>query len=578
MKYPNAPRSQAQSPDGPPSSEGGGGPESHPSSAKTGPMPILVARPGGDIEIEVLDDGGRDLLSTDPATSEVQRSAPASLDFALLRGALEEISLGVATTRSGEILYANAALERLYGAARGGLEQKHVRVLFDPGTFLRISEQLDEHRVFDGRVHTRGLDGREIDAEVHAEWYSSEALGIGGFLVFRDVTLELGALSRIVDQLGGVLFRIRVDDGTLEFVSPAVARLTGIEPITCTEHPVLLTNLVTADERERVAFLYKRLVSGEISTASAQVSIRRPDGRMRVLQLRATGRKDTGGRVRHLDGVVTEGSREGLGLDAPYMPQAHEPAPAQRPRRRDSAGMAPAVMEIAQELLREASQHLHGLNRTLGQAQSDLTRPGGNGAVDADELSDRLDEMSRSLAAASAINRRVRRAMAGATPSATLADLLDQTRTALGRVIGASALTLDTGDAASVLIEQRVDEMILALLYLGLRAFRLVGSGTLKIEARKAAPLPPDPRLRGRQLGAPTEAQDTLIVLVGGAPPESSLPGVEISAEMQTLPRQNESEAAFTAAKALLAASNGTVEIDDIKLDEVCTVIRLRGV
>ena len=52
--------------------------------------------------------------------------------------------------------------------------------------------------------------------------------------------------------------------------------------------------------------------------------------------------------------------------------------------------------------------------------------------------------------------------------------------------------------------------------------------------------------MRGRQLGAPTEAQDTLIVLVGGAPPESSLPGVEISAEMQTLPRQNESEAAFT--------------------------------
>ena len=122
--------------------------------------------------------------------------------------------------------------------------------------------------------------------------------------------------------------------------------------------------------------------------------------------------------------------------------------------------------------------------------------------------------------------------------------------TATRRIVAAA----DGAGARAALREQRVDEMILALVYLGLRAFRLVGSGTLKIEARKAAPLPPDPRLRGRQLGAPTEAQDTLIVLVGGAPPESSLPGVEISAEMQTLPRQNESEAAFTAAKALLAA------------------------
>ncbi|MEO7330495.1 MAG: hypothetical protein ABI193_18110, partial [Minicystis sp.] len=177
----------------------------------------------------------------------------------------------------------------------------------------------------------------------------------------------------------------------------------------------------------------------------------------------------------------------------------------------------------------------------------------------------------------SALNRRVRRAMAGATSGATLADLLDQTRTALGRVIGTSSLTVDLGDAASVLIEQRVDELILALIYLGLRAFRLVGSGTLKIEARKAIPLPVDPRVRGRNLGAPSEAQDTLLVIVGGAPPESSLPGVEISAEMQTVPRPNESDPAFAAAKALLAACNGAVEIDDLKLDEVCTVIRLRG-
>ena len=74
-----------------------------------------------------------------------------------------------------------------------------------------------------------------------------------------------------------------------------------------------------------------------------------------------------------------------------------------------------------------------------------------------------------------------------------------------------------------------------------------------------------------------TEAQDTLIVIVGGAPPDSSLPGVEISAELQTIPRPNEEGAAFAAAKTLLGVWGASVEIDDLKLDEVCTVVRLRG-
>ncbi len=264
--------------------------------------------------------GQRSVLSMrEPAPAEPVQSRHsslpavplASLDFALLRGALEEIPFGVATTRSGEILYANAALERIYGAPSGGFEHKHVAVLFDQETFLRISSLLDEKRVFDGRIKAYGIDGRLVDAEVHAEWYSSEALGIGGFLVFRDVSLELGALGRLVDQLGGALFRLRTADGSLEYVSPSVAKLTGIEPATCIEHPVLLTNLVSAEERERVLFLFKRVAAGEIASATAQVSLRRPDGRTRVLHIRATGRRDTAGTVRHIDGVVTDAMREG---------------------------------------------------------------------------------------------------------------------------------------------------------------------------------------------------------------------------------------------------------------------------
>ncbi|MEP7119696.1 MAG: PAS domain-containing protein [Byssovorax sp.] len=508
-------------------------------------------------------------------TSSVPLSTPlASLDFALLRGALEEIPFGVATTRSGEILYANAALERIYGASSGGFEHKHVALLFDPETFLRISHQLDEKRVFDGRIKATGIDGRLVDAEVHAEWYSSEALGIGGFLVFRDVSLELGALGRLVDQLGGALFRLRTVDGALEYVSPSVAKLTGLEAPTCIEHPVLLTNLVSAEERERVVFLFKRVAAGEIASATAQVSLRRPDGRIRVLHIRATGRRDTAGIVRHIDGVVTDASREAEGPYSLEPPTSHT-ARAQV-RRRDSANLAPSVMELSQELLREASQHLHSLGRAIGIAQLEL-----GAAVESVPqlagLADRLDVMARSFAAATSINRRVRHALTGGGASTPLGDVLEGVRATLAPVIGDGVITIEAGDAGSILLDHRVDELALALTHLALRAFRFAGSGGLRLASRRIAPLPPDPRLRSRIALAPPEAQDTLITLMGTAPPDSAVHGENISAELLAVPRRDESDLAFAAVKTILAAVGGTIEVDDVTFDEATTTIRLRG-
>jgi PAS domain S-box-containing protein len=500
----------------------------------------------------------------------------ASLDFALLRGALEEIPFGVATTRSGEILYANAALERIYGASPGGFEHKHVAMLFDPDTFLRVSHQLDEKRVYDGRIKAVGVDGRPVDAEVHAEWYSSEALGIGGFLVFRDVSLELGALGRLVDQLGGALFRLRTADGSLEYVSPSVAKLTGLEASTCIEHPVLLTNLVSAEERERVIFLFKRVAAGEIVNATAQVSLRRPDGRIRVLHIRATGRRDTAGFVRHIDGVVTDASREAEGGAYSLEPPTSNTSRIVAARRRDGANLAPSVMELSQELLREASQHLHSLGRAIGIAQLEI-----GAAVETvpqlGVLSDRLDVMARSFAAATSINRRVRHALSGGGASAPLGDVLEGVRATLTPVIGDGVITVDAGDAGAILLDHRVDELALALTHLALRAFRFAGSGGLRLGARRIAPLPPDPRLRSRVAVAPQETQDTLITLMGTAPPDSAVHGENISAELLAVPRRDESDAAFAAVKAILAAVGGTIEVDDVSFDEATTTIRLRG-
>jgi PAS domain S-box-containing protein len=505
------------------------------------------------------------------ATLPPGKSPPATLDFALLRGALEEVPFGVATTRGAKVLYANEALTRMFAAPPGMLETKQVWDLFAPDVFVDISKALEERRVFDGRVRARAFDGRDFDVEVHLQWYASEAQGMGGFVIVRDVSLELSALSRMVEQLGGALFRVRVGDGALESVSPAIARLTGLDPAKCTQRPVLLTTLLSSEERERIAFLYRRMARGELLTASAQVSVRRADGVTRLVQLRAAARRDTNGLVRHIDGVVIDAARDPEGAG-----HGHDPARGEHGGA-EADPTARATMDLTYEMLREASQHMNALFREVRSIRAALKTHAASLPPDvAAELHARLDAVAASAGATGALNRGVRHALARATMGATLAEVLDSVRATLAPAIGDRAVTIDAGDAASLVIPERVDELTLALTHLGLRAFRFAGSGTLRISARRAGP--PSGQMRPRP-GAidPRRAEHAIIEVLGSAPPDVADSMQEISGDMlRTVPRPDEADIAYAATSALLAAAGGAIESDDTTFATARSVVRIR--
>jgi PAS domain S-box-containing protein len=426
------------------------------------------------------------------------RAFPMSLDFALLRGAIEEIPFGVATIRGDDITYANAALERTFGAPAGGLEHKPLSTLFDAEQFAEVDRALREARAFDGRVHGKGIDGRSVDAEVHVERYMSQSAGTGGFLVARDIALELSALGRLVDLMGGALFRWRVEPlgaktvkpkgktgprSSLEYVSPSIARIVGLEPEACVAHPELFLKFVATEERDRLGFLYRRLAHGDVPTITAQVSVVLSDGRSKLLALRATGRRDTGGMVRHIEGVVTEAISPLLA--ATQVPPSEEsPSTSHPPKPKTDIpadGFVEALLEMGEHLLREADQH----HQTLGREVRLL-----RGAMAADEselareTTARLDRITAAAGGAVGLTRRVRRAMRRATAHATVGDLVDNLRSTLAPCFGEAPLTATVSpDARDVLLKERVDELTLALLHVALRTFRLAGAGSLKIHA-----------------------------------------------------------------------------------------------
>ncbi len=95
--------------------------------------------------------------------------------------------------------------------------------------------------------------------------------------------------------------------------------------------------------------------------------------------------------------------------------------------------------------------------------------------------------MARSFAAATSINRRVRHALSGGSASAPLGDVLEGIRATLAPVIGDGVISVEASDAATMLLDHRVDELALALTHLALRAFRFAGSGGLRLGARRVA-------------------------------------------------------------------------------------------
>jgi PAS domain S-box-containing protein len=505
-------------------------------------------------------------VATAPTIPPSARTVPATLDFALLRGALEEIPFGVATTRGDAIMYANEALARLLHAEPGGLENKPLAELFDAMAFREISQSLSAARAYDGRTRARTLDGREIDVEAHVEVYSSEAQGKGGFVILRDVSLEVGALGRLVEQLGGALFRVCVDNGVIEMLTPSITRITGLDAQRCVQRPVLLTTLLTSEERERIAFLYRRMAKGELLTANAQVSLRRADGTTRVVQIRASARRDTQGAVRHIDGAVIDAARASESGRGGHEGRGGEAA------SRGGDATASATMELTYEVLREASQHLNALNREIRSLRSTLrASPGALPAELAAEIGLRIDSIAHATIGASALNRAARHALARASMGATLGEVLDAVRTALTPTIGESAIDVDAGDAAGIVIPEHVDGLTLALTHLALRAFRFAGSGTVLITARRVDTTDALPHRRS----APRE--QVLLEVLGTAPADLADAAMEISSDvLRTVPRPDEADVAHSAAKALIAAVGGVIEIDDATFTAARSVVRLK--
>ena len=216
---------------------------------------------------------------------------------------------GIFVSRNNVIVFANPAALRLFGALAPDqvVGQSPLR-FFPPDRHTHIRERVRQlllgKNVPAVEETLLRLDGSVRDVEIIGNLFEDppdRAIQV----IVRDITVELGGIARLLDQLGGALFRMGID-GTLEFVSPAIENLTGIAAARALERPALLLERIGPHDRERLSVLSRRLARGEATAASAEVTVVRTDGSSLVVQVRATATRDAGGMVRAIDGVITE--------------------------------------------------------------------------------------------------------------------------------------------------------------------------------------------------------------------------------------------------------------------------------
>jgi hypothetical protein len=244
-------------------------------------------------------------------------------------------------------------------------------------------------------------------------------------------------------------------------------------------------------------------------------------------------------------------------------------------------------MELSHELLREGSQLLHSLGRELRGVRSALKVNAASLAPPAlVELTSRVEAAASIISGAAALNRGVRRVLTPATSlGAPLSEVLDNVRTTLIPVLGVGdrSLAVDAGDAANVIVPERVEELGAALVYLSLRAYRFAGSGTLRVTAARAEATPEaapvqwkEPHRSRPRAGRPAQIH-VLIEILGSAPADVADNAVEISSDvLRTVPRPAEADVAFQAAQTLIASVGGVIESDDATFSTARTVVRLR--
>jgi diguanylate cyclase (GGDEF)-like protein/PAS domain S-box-containing protein len=216
--------------------------------------------------------------------------------------------------RDGRNRYANSAIERVLGFTPAEV--------FGSATVDRIHPD-DRERVlavFGGIVTRAGAsasvhyrarhrDGRWVPCEAKATNLFADPTVDGLVVTVRDLTDELAAAERfrqIADNATDVIYRLRLDDLSFEYVNDSVTRCTGLTPAEIRSDPMgSIGRIIHPDDLPRVErYLHQDFTAPHLDTVELRWVHR--DGRVTWAEHRFTIVRDAAGMPVVIDGIARD--------------------------------------------------------------------------------------------------------------------------------------------------------------------------------------------------------------------------------------------------------------------------------
>ncbi len=221
------------------------------------------------------------------------REAPGLKQEALYRALFEttQDAVLIADAKTGQILEANPAAERLFGYDRATLCRMRQTELY-PAELAASYRKKFRRAVEAGTFRERGLIAQHADGSWIPVELSGQVLEVGGQKLLQAVFRDLRELQRLTETeaLYRTLFETSLagiyllQDGRIVVANPQAAAMFGYTPEEIIGQPAL--SVVAEEDRQLVAENIRRRLVGEVAEVRYRVRGLRKDGRRFWVEVR----------------------------------------------------------------------------------------------------------------------------------------------------------------------------------------------------------------------------------------------------------------------------------------------------
>jgi PAS domain S-box-containing protein len=231
----------------------------------------------------------------------------------LLQASVEAAAHGIVITdRWGRIVWVNPAFAEMTGYGRDEIVGRNPRILKsgeqDEAFYEELWSTILRGETWQGEIVNRRKDGSLYTEHQSVVPVRHESGEITHFIAIKEDISELKARQRRLEELSsrlsglletaaGIIFRVRLPDMGVTYISPNIEEVTGYPAVRWTEEPTFWMKAVPEEDLRRMIDTVESAVSSGAGQAAEEYRLNHADGSQRWYRAVVRFERDGSGRA-----------------------------------------------------------------------------------------------------------------------------------------------------------------------------------------------------------------------------------------------------------------------------------------